>query len=311
MHHLQGLIAAPFTPMFEQGNLNVSIIPSYYQLLKSNGVIGAFINGSTGEGPSLTMDEQMRQTEAWADATKHDPDFKVISLVGGTSLESCKHLANHAYENGLYAVAMLGPYYFKPATVQALVHSVVEVASEVRTMPFYYYHIPILTGVHFSMVSFLKEIDGKLPNFAGIKYTHEDFMDFQSCLEYNNRKYDMLWGRDENYIAALAVGTKGVVGSTYNYASKLYHKISAAFEKGDMELARKYQMQSIQIVNILGKYGGSSTGKAFMKLIGLDCGKFRLPVGNMSDQDYELFIQDVKAIGFDSYKSKLPDSVYS
>jgi hypothetical protein len=33
-----------------------------------------------------------------------------------------------------------------------------------------------------------------IPNLAGIKYTHEDFMDFLSCLHFNNGKYDMLWG---------------------------------------------------------------------------------------------------------------------
>ena len=65
--HLEGLIAAPFTPMHENGTINLTIIPEYYQLLKSNGVIGAFINGSTGEGPSLTTQEKKTVITAWAE----------------------------------------------------------------------------------------------------------------------------------------------------------------------------------------------------------------------------------------------------
>ena len=51
--HLKGLIAAPFTPMHKDGSLNLSVIPAYYEMLKANGVSGAFICGSTGEGVSM------------------------------------------------------------------------------------------------------------------------------------------------------------------------------------------------------------------------------------------------------------------
>jgi len=45
--HLSGLIAAPFTPMQEDGSLNLSVIPQYYRLLKANKNTGAFICGSS------------------------------------------------------------------------------------------------------------------------------------------------------------------------------------------------------------------------------------------------------------------------
>ena len=43
--YLQGLIAAPFTPMLKNGSVNISVIPAYYKMLKANGVTGAFICG--------------------------------------------------------------------------------------------------------------------------------------------------------------------------------------------------------------------------------------------------------------------------
>ena len=286
---LQGLIAAPFTPMHKDGSLNLSIIPSYYNLLKENSVNGAFICGSTGEGVSMSVTEKKAVAVAWAACTKDDSSFTVMPLLGGTCIADCKDLALHAREVGLDAVSFTAPFYFKPANAETLAQCCAEIAAAVPDMPFYYYHIPVLTGVGIPMYDLLKAVDGKIPNFAGIKYTHEDFMDFLSCINFQNGKYDMLWGRDENMLPALAVGAKGAVGSTFNYAAPLYYNLIDAFNNGEMEKAQVLQQESIDMIRLLGKYGGIATGKAYMKLLGLDCGEFRLPVKNMSNENFELF----------------------
>lgn len=304
--HLKGLIAAPFTPMNQDGSLNLALIPDYYQFLKNNGNTGAFICGSTGEGVSMTTDEKKAVAEAWASCTKDDPDFKVMTLLGGTSIADCKTLAVHARDAGLYGVSFTAPFYFTPASVDVLADICAEIASVVPEMPFYYYHIPVLTGVGFNMIDLLERIDGKVPNFAGIKYTHEDFMDFLSCLHFKDGKYDMLWGRDENMLSALVLGAKGAVGSTFNYAAPLYYELIDAFNRNDLEKARVLQQKSIDMIRLLGKYGGISVGKAYMKLVGIDCGEFRLPVKNMSSAQFENFKADVSALDFQSFKSVLP-----
>jgi N-acetylneuraminate lyase len=304
--HLQGLIAAPFTPMDKSGELNLPLIPEYYQFLKHNKVTGAFINGSTGEGVSMSLNEKKAVAKAWADATSHDKDFKVMTLVGGTSLADCKELAVYAQEAGLYGVSFTAPFYFKPADAATLADCCKQVADVVPDMPFYYYHIPVLNGVGFPMIELLKNVEGKISNFAGIKYTHEDFMDFLSCLHFQNKKYDMLWGRDENMLAALAVGAKGAVGSTFNYAAPLYYDLIDAFNQNDLKKAQSLQQQSIDMIALLGKYGGIATGKAYMKLVGLDCGGFRLPVKNMSDEQFQLFKEDTEQLNFNSFCSVKP-----
>jgi N-acetylneuraminate lyase len=64
--------------MHSNGSLHLELIEEYYHLLKSNGVTGAFICGSTGEGVSLTHTEKRAVAQAWANATLGDPDFKVM-----------------------------------------------------------------------------------------------------------------------------------------------------------------------------------------------------------------------------------------
>jgi N-acetylneuraminate lyase len=302
-NHFEGLIAAPFTPFDAKGELNLSVIPDYYRFLKSNGVTGAFICGSTGEGVSLTLAEKKIVAEAWAACSNHDQDFRVMMFLGGTCIADCIDLAKHAYQIGLYAVSFTAPFYFKPANAAMLAQSCKAIADQIPDMPFYYYHIPVLTGVNITMIDLLKAIDGQIPNFAGIKYTHEDFMDFQSCMTFKNGYYDMMWGRDENMLSALALGTKASIGSTFNYLAPLYNDLIDAFNANDLTKAAELQQKSIDFIRFLGKYGGISVGKAYMKMAGIDCGEFRLPVKNMSNQDFDAFKLDVNALDFNQFKS--------
>ena len=65
MEKIKGLIDAPFTPFYENGEVNYEPIESYARLLKNNGLQGVFINGSSGEGYLLTETERMKLAEKW------------------------------------------------------------------------------------------------------------------------------------------------------------------------------------------------------------------------------------------------------
>ena len=305
MKKIEGLIAAPFAPMDADGKLNIDKIPAYYQLLQKNGIVGAFINGSTGEGVSLSHDEKMKVTAAWTKENKKHKALKVINLVGGTSYEESIASAKSSADLGVDAIAILAPYYFKPAGAKQLAEFCAKIAESVPQLPVYFYHIPVLTGCNVSMYEFLQEADAIIPNLAGIKYTHEDFMDYLSCMSFKDGKYDMLWGRDENLLSALVLGARGGVGSTFNYAAPLYLQLIKAYDEGNFVEARKLQQQSIDMIRLLGKYGGIATGKAYMRYVGMEFGEFRLPVKNMTKEAYKAFEADVRALNMEALFSKI------
>lgn len=304
MQKIEGLIAAPFAPLSAKDEIMYDFIPEYYEFLEKNKIVGAFINGSTGEGVSLSQAEKRKITETWTSVGSVRKTMKVINLVGGTSYQECIESAIHSKENGVDAIAILAPYYFKPAGAKQLAEFCAKIAASVPDMPVYFYHIPVLTGCNVSMLDFLKEASPIIPNLVGIKYTHEDFMDFLSCMSFENGRFDMLWGRDENLLSALVLGAKGGVGSTFNYAAPLYLQLIAAFDKGDFVEARKLQQLSIDMIRLLGKYGGIASGKAYMRYVGMDCGEFRLPVKNMTGEMYQEFMKDVKSLDMEHLFSK-------
>ena len=301
MKKLKGLIVAPFTGFTENGGLDLQAVARQQAYYKKNGIIGAYVCGTTGEGSALTLEEKKILFREWA--RYKDERFTVIGFVGGTSVKEAQELTAFAAECRLDAVAMTAPYYQKAANVHELALTLAEVAAAAPGLPFFYYHIPCLTHVCFPMIDLLREVDGLIPNFAGIKYTFEDLMDYLFCLEYGNRKYDILYGRDEMMLPALSVGGQAFVGSTYGYSAPIYLDLMKAFEEGYIKQAAALQYQTDRLIAILGKYG-NGTGKAFMKAAGLDLGPCRHPLTTLTESQYASFLEDLRALDFDKYQCK-------
>ncbi|QEC52401.1 N-acetylneuraminate lyase [Anseongella ginsenosidimutans] len=300
---ISGLLAAPFTPMHPDGAINTSKIPAMVDLLVNNGITGIFICGSTGEGPSLTVSERKELAEAFVDAA--GKRLKVFVHVGHNSLADARDLAAHAQQTGADFISATPPAYFKISSTDMLVQSLAMIASGAPELPLYYYHIPSLTGVGLDMVDFLEQAGQAIPTLAGIKYTAPFVYEFQSCMNYAGKKYDVLYGSDEMLLSALATGSKGFIGSTYNFIAPLYRELINSFNSGKLEAAQALQLTSVDIVRVINKYGGLRAQKTMMKLIGMDCGPVRLPLRPMDAQETMEMEKDLQQATFFDWASKL------
>ena len=293
---LSGLVAAPHTAMHADGSVNLEAIERQAARLVADAVTGAFICGSTGEGHSLTSQERRQVAEQWRKAIGRAP-LKLIVHAGHNSIEEAKSLAAHARQIGADAVSVMAPCYFKPATVEDLIEFCAPVAAECASLPFYFYDIPALTGVNLSMLELLRKADGRIPNLAGIKFTSTNLMSLQECLEFEDGRFNILFGCDEMLLSALALGVPGAVGSTYNYCAPLYQKLIAAYQAGDLGTAQALQMKSVKLVQILLQYGVLAAGKALMSMVGVDCGPVRPPVRRLTEEQKAGLFRQVEALG--------------
>ena len=293
--NLTGLIAATYTPMHADGSVNVDQIPKMVAHLRAMQVEGLYVCGSTGEGISLTSDERRRVAEAYVQASG---DLPVVVQVGHNSMFEAAELAAHAQEIGADAVSANAPSYFKVTDVETLVGCMAELAKGAPNLPFYYYHIPHLTGAAMDMVSFLDEAKDAIPTLAGIKYTAPTVYGFQECVEYDDGRFTALWGSDEMLLSALAVGGKGAVGSTYNIAAPLYQRMIKCFEQGDMQSAREWMSKAVLMVRTIFRYPFQSASKAILEMQGVECGQCRLPLGSITSEQKRKLRDDLKSIGF-------------
>lgn len=304
MEKIKGLIDAPFTPFHENGSLNLAPIPEYAALLARNGLKGVFINGSSGEGYMLTEEERMQLAEAWMAAVPKD--FKVIVHVGSTSVMSSRRLAEHAQKIGAWGIGAMATPFPKIGNIEQLCRYCEEIASAAPELPFYYYHIPAFNGAFLSMYDFLNAVDGRIPNFAGIKYTFESLYEYNRCRRYQNGKFDMLHGQDETILPCLAMGgAQGGIGGTTNYNGRCLTGILEAWEKGDLEKARQLQDFAQDVIDVICNFRGNIVGgKRIMKLIGLDLGPNRVPFMSVTDEEEQELRRQLEAIDFFSHCNK-------
>ncbi|MBQ3555262.1 MAG: dihydrodipicolinate synthase family protein [Bacteroidales bacterium] len=298
MEKIKGLIDAPFTPFYENGEVNYEPIAAYADMLYKNGLKGVFINGSSGEGYMLTDEERKCLAERWMECAPKD--FKVIVHVGSCCVKSSKELARHAQEIGAWGIGAMAPPFPKIGRIEELVKYIEEIASGAPNLPFYYYHIPAFNGAFLPMTELLAAVDGRVPNFAGIKYTFESIYEYNQCRLYKNGKYDMLHGQDETILPSLAMGgAEGGIGGTTNYNGRELVGIIEDWKAGNIESARERQNFSQEVINVICHYRGNIVGgKRIMKLIGLDLGKNRTPFRNMTDEEEMAMKQELEAIGF-------------
>lgn len=298
MEKIVGLIDAPFTPLDERGNVNYGPIEAYAALLARNGLRGVFINGSSGEGYLLSDDERRRLAERWMGVVPQG--FKVIVHVGSTCVAASRSLAEHAAAIGAWGIGTMAPPFPKVNRIDELVDYCAEIAAGAPELPFYFYHIPAFNGAYLPMVDFLRAVDGRIPNFAGIKYTYESLYEYNQCRLYGGGKFDMLHGQDETLLPSLAMGgARGGICGTTNYNAPCLTGILDAWAAGDLARARALQNYAQDVINVICHYRGNIVaGKRIMKLIGLDLGRNRTPFQNMTDEEEAHMRAELEAIDF-------------
>lgn len=294
---IEGLMAPVFTPMNLDGSLNLGKIEEYAKDLIGKGLSGVFVLGSSGEGLLLSTEERKAVVERWSNYTSES--FKLIVHVGSTSYREAQELAVHAQENNAFAISSMGPSFLQPKRTEELVMYCYQIASVVPDLPFYYYHIPVRSGVTVNMFDFLKSASKKIPNLVGIKYTDSSFMELQQCLNLDNNKFDILYGSDASLICGLTLGINGGIGTTYNFMPNVYYNMIKAFREKDILEARRHQLFSVQVNDIIARYGGGIVaGKIVEKLIGIDCGPCRSPLKNLTQAEVSLMQKELESIGF-------------
>jgi N-acetylneuraminate lyase len=296
-----GLCTATHTPFHPDGSLNLAVVERQAAFLRSHEITSVFIGGTTGESSSLTAAERAELNDRWA-VVGPAAGIDVVVHVGANCLTEAAQLAAHAEKNQAKAVSMIAPSYFKPRTLNDLVASCAMVAKAAPRTPFYYYDIPGMTGIGgFPVDAFLQAASPVIPNLAGVKYSNPDLDAMRRAQALEGGRFDLPFGVDERFLAALRAGATAGVGSTYNFNPGPLQRVIAAHAKGDAALAEAEQAKVQPVVDILAKRGYMGAAKALMGYLGVPLGPARLPNGNPDAAETKQMLGELEAIGFFSW----------
>ncbi|KAK3090737.1 hypothetical protein FSP39_014195, partial [Pinctada imbricata] len=289
-----GTTAAPFTPFKEDGEVNYDLISKCVDFLKNNHFEYAFVNGTLAEGLSMTLEERKKVAEAWKSAS--EGKIKLILHIGTNCLKDSQELARHAQQIGVEAVAALCPFFLKPESEEILVDYIEQVAKEAPKLPFFYYAINFFTGIYLNDSKFLRLAKDRIPNLCGLKHSSRELPNAFDC-KLVDKKFQVLMGTDNQFLTCLSLGLD--VPVTAPFMGKLYHEIKTAFDKGDIDEARKIQIKVQKVNNIRQLYGGGiEAAKVIFSITsGIDCGPVRLPLTNFSADRKASLAKDLKESG--------------
>lgn len=234
---LKGVIPAMVTLFNTNLEVNEEAMRAHVDYLIEGGVHGLLAVGSLGEFVHLTLEERKRIAEVVVDQT--NSRVPVIIGVGSTSTRESVELARHAEDIGADALLLQAPYYFK-YDEDTLYNHFKEVVGK-SNLPLLIYNYPAAVGLNLSpqLIARLAEIE----NIIGLKDTTTDIGHIQKVI-YLARKvkpdFVVFAGSDDLLLPNLIIGGDGAVTGVGNFWPSLPVNIYEAYERGNLEEARKF-----------------------------------------------------------------------
>jgi len=281
-------MSAPWTPFKSDESIDYTKIPLVAAFEKKAGVTHSWINGGMAQWAQLSVPERKKVAEEWVKAG-HQNGLSIIIHVFSDCLEEAKEMARHARTIGADAIALLPPSYPNRApNLKILVQFMAKIAEASDWLPFYYYHFPGSTGVDIKMVDLIKESQGVIQNFVGIKYVANDFNDFWAAQQMG---VDMFWAAEPK-IQSLPYGTTSFVLAESYYCPYLSNVITTWYgSQSSLALQAQQRLNTLQ-----GLVGGAS--KDVFKMMGIDLGPPRLPKVPISQEEYDRVFAALTKFGF-------------
>lgn len=298
IHKYNGLCAAPLTPFDRNGHVDTSRIGDYVKLLQQQSVSGAFVNGTTGEGLSLTVAERKKLAEAWVEASKGRLDLLIVHITAASVVDT-RELAAHAEGLNVDAISILPPFYYRCPSDEHLIRYIEEVSKAAPNTPIIYYHIPSFTHVDVRMSDFLPKAKRRVPALCGAKYSCTDMSDLAGFLRADKAgSTKIFFGYEELLLAAFAMGVTAAIGGTFTFQGHIAKRVIDLYEKGDFVEARMQQGKVKHGLDALCKHGHfvASLKAAASKVTGLNFGEPRAPIFPLSDDEAQHLVEEIRGL---------------
>uniref|UniRef100_A0A7G3AFE5 N-acetylneuraminate lyase n=1 Tax=Lutzomyia longipalpis TaxID=7200 RepID=A0A7G3AFE5_LUTLO len=209
-------------------SINYAVIDPYAKWLKNKGIQGVLVNGTTGEGMSLSVPERQGVAEEWQKACKKY-GMTLMVQVGGAPFVDVAELAKHAEELEVDAILCLPELYFRPKNEKDLVRYIGNVSKYCSRTPLLYYHFPMMSKVEVSMPKFLDLAEQEIENIVGIKFSSPDLAEGSACLKSNRF---IFLGNNMIFCGALAQGFDCSIMTSLNICPELAIEIFQSIKKG-------------------------------------------------------------------------------
>lgn len=286
----KGSMVALVTP-FNSGKVDEKALKALVELHIKSGTSALVPCGTTGESPTLSYAEHERVIEL---AVKFAAGkIPVIAGTGANSTEEAVMLTRHAESAGAAASLQVSPYYNRPTQKGLFLHF--KAIAESVKIPIILYNIASRTGVNIEPETFAKLAEIK--NIIGVKEASGSLEQMSRIRVLCPKNFLLISGDDALTLPVMAIGGVGVISVVANIVPKDVASMCGAFERGDIEAARRLHYRMLDLVKAMFIETNPIPVKTAMGLMKMVEPALRLPLCEMLPENKEKLVKAMKGYG--------------
>ncbi|MBD1379261.1 4-hydroxy-tetrahydrodipicolinate synthase [Metabacillus arenae] len=263
---------AMVTPFDRNGNVDFQKTSTLIEFLINNGTDSLVVAGTTGESPTLTVEEKLALFKYVVKEV--NGRIPVIAGTGSNNTKASIELTKKAEETGVDAIMLVAPYYNKPSQEGLFQHF--KVISENTSLPVMIYNVPGRTVTNIDVETVIKLAE--LPNVMAVKEASGDLDAIAAIIEHTPDDFLVYSGDDGITLPVLSIGGNGVVSVASHVIGKEMKEMILAFENGEVKKAAELHRKLLPIMAELFAAPSPTPVKTALHLKGLDVGSVRLPL---------------------------------
>ncbi|GAB6280027.1 MAG: dihydrodipicolinate synthase family protein [Thermovirga sp.] len=276
---IEGIYAPVPTPFDHSGNIDHGSLSANFDKWLSFGLDGIVVSGSNGECPLLSFSERV---ELFGESVRlAKGKVRIIAGIHCASTGETVKLGMEASAAGVDAVLVLPPHYYKNQNSAEALEDYFSTVADNISAPVVLYNMPSNTGFNLDPV-IVKTLSSH-PNIIGIKDSSGDIVQIASICRDAPAGFGVFAGSGSFFLPSLAVGCSGGTMGVANLFPEACREIMSSFRKGDMERARRLQLEIIEINQAVTKKYGVPGLKAALDHSGLYGGPARPPLLPVSE----------------------------
>lgn len=284
---IQGVYTALVTPFTKDGQVDWAAFDRLLAMQAKAEVDGVVISGTTGETPTLSVDEKVSLFRRARAALP--PSVEVMAGTGGNDTRASIELSKLAQDAGVNSLLIVTPPYNKPSREGLRAHFEA-IANAVR-IPLCLYHVPGRTGQRLSPedLAYLCE----LPQVTCVKEASGDLFLFSKAFLLSKATY--LSGDDFTYLPSLSVGGKGVISVLTNIFPRAFVLMTRKFLQKDIQGALDIHNALLPLIEGLFSEASPGPTKDLLAHAGLIQNHLRLPLVPVEATTHERLVRLYKS----------------
>lgn len=259
--------------------------------LADNGSDGVVVAGTTGESPTLTVEEKLALFRAVVEAV--GGRITVIAGTGGNDTRLSVELTRQAAKTGVDGIMLVTPYYNKPSQEGLFQHF--KTVAESTELPVMLYNVPGRTSINLlpPTVARLAEID----SITAIKEASGDLNQVSEIKRLTGDDFQILSGDDSLTLPILSVGGEGIVSVASHLVGRQMKEMVNLYLAGQVREAASIHRMLLPLFRTLFITSNPVPVKTALNLVGLNVGGVRQPLWEMEAKELDVLKSELKAAG--------------